>query len=40
MGLTGLQFCYVSKTRVGLEIAEMTKFLNYISSYTFALKNC
>ena len=37
--LTGLQFdIYVIKTRVGLEIAEMTRFLNYISSYSFALK--
>ena len=24
---------------VGFEIAEMTRFLNYISSYSFALKN-
>ena len=24
---------------VGLDIAEMTRFLNYISSYSFALKN-
>ena len=38
--LTGPQFdfCYVIKTRVGFEIAEMTRFLNYISSYTFVLK--
>ena len=37
--LTGLQFdiCYVIKTRVGFEIAEMTRFLNY-NSYSFALK--
>ena len=38
VGLRGLQFdFYVVKMRVGLEIAEMTRFLNYISSYTFAL---
>ena len=24
---------------VGFEIAQMTRFLNYISSYSFALKN-
>ena len=36
---TRLQFdiCYVIKTRVGFEIAEMTRFLNYFSSYSFAL---
>ena len=41
MGLTGLQFdiFYVIKTRVGLKIAEITVFLNCISSYSFALKN-
>ena len=41
MRLTGLQFdihCDI-KTRVGLEIAEITVFLNYINSYLFALKN-
>ena len=41
MGLTGLQFdihCDI-KARVGLEIAEITVFLNYINSYFFALKN-
>ena len=32
-------FCYVIKTRVGFEIAEMPRFLNYISSFSFALKN-
>ena len=39
--LTGLLFdiCYGTKTRLGFEIAEMTRFLNYISSYSFALKN-
>ena len=38
--LTGLQFdiCYVIKTRVGFKIAEMTRFLNYIGSYSFALQ--
>ena len=38
--MTGQQFdiCYVIQTRVRLEIAE-TVFLNYISSYSFALKN-
>ena len=37
--ITGLQFdiCYVIKTRVGLETAEITRFLNYYSSYSFAL---
>ena len=41
MGLTGLQFdiCYVIKTKAGLEIAEIAVFLNYISSYSFALKD-
>ena len=36
---TRLQFgiCYVIKTRVGFEIAEMARFLNYFSSYSFAL---
>ena len=29
--------CYVIKTRVGFEIAEITRFLNYISRYSFAL---
>ena len=37
--LTGLQsdVCYFIKTRLGFEIAEITKFLNYFSSYSFAL---
>ena len=37
--LTGLQFdiCYVIKTRVGLEIVEITRFLNYFCSYSFTL---
>ena len=37
--LTGLQFgiCYVIKTRVGFKIAEITRFLNYFSTYSFAL---
>ena len=41
MGFTGLQFdiCYVIKTRVGLEIAKITVFLNCVSSYSFAVKN-
>ena len=32
---TGLQFdiFYVIKTRVGFKITEITKFLNYFSSY-------
>ena len=30
-------FAYVFKTRVGFEIAEITKFQNYFSSYSFAL---
>ena len=36
-----LQFdiCYVIKTRVGFKIAEMTGFLNYIGSFSFALQN-
>ena len=39
--LTGLQFdiCYVIKTRVGFENAEITRLLNYFSSYSFALYN-
>ena len=41
MALTGLQFdiCHVVKARVGLKIAEITVFLNFISSYSFDLKN-
>ena len=36
--LTELQFdIYVTKTRVGFEIAETTRFLNCFSSYLFAL---
>ena len=37
--LTGLQFdiCYVIKTRLRFEIAEITRFLNYFSSYLSAL---
>ena len=37
--MAGLQFdvCYIIKTRVGFEIAEMTRFLNYFSSYLFVL---
>ena len=37
--MAGLQFdiCYVIKTRVRFEIAEFTRFLNYFSSYSFAL---
>ena len=40
MGFTGLQFdiCYDIKTRVGLEIAEITVLLNYINSYSFTVK--
>ena len=36
--LTGLKFviCYVIKTRAGFEIAGITRFLNYFSSYSFA----
>ena len=39
--LSGLQLdiCYVIATRVRFGIAEMTKFLNYIDNYSFALKN-
>ena len=38
--LTGLQFdIYVIKTRVGIEIAELPKFLNNTSSCSFTLKN-
>ena len=39
--LTRLQFdiCYVIKTRVGFEIVEIKKKLNYTGSYSFALKN-
>ena len=37
--LTRLQIdiCYVIKTIVGFEIAEITRFLNYFRSYSFAL---
>ena len=37
--VTGRQFdiCYVIKTGVGFKIAEITRFLNYFSSYSFAL---
>ena len=37
----GLQFdiCYVIKIKVGFKIAEMTRILNYIGSYSFALQN-
>ena len=37
--LTGLDFdvCYVNKTRVGFEIAEFARFLNYFRSYSFPL---
>ena len=37
--LTGLQFnvFYVIKTRVRFEIAEITRFLSYFSSYLFTL---
>ena len=37
--LTGLQFdiCDIIKTRVGFKIAETARFLNYFSSYSFAL---
>ena len=39
--MTGLQFniCCVIKTRVGFNIAEMTRFSNYVGSYSFALEN-
>ena len=39
--LPGLQFdiCYVIKTRLQFGIAEMSRFLNCIGSYSFALKN-
>ena len=34
-------FYFAIRTQiVGFEIAEMTRFLNYISSYLFALKKC
>ena len=38
--LTGLQFdiCYVIKTRVESGIAEIKRFLNYFSRYSFAFK--
>ena len=37
--LAGLQFdiCYVIKTRLEFEIAEMTRFLNYFSRHSFAI---
>ena len=36
--MAGLQFdiCHVIKTRLGFKIAEMTRFLIYIGSYSFA----
>ena len=39
--LTVLQFgiYYVIRTRVGFEIAEITRFQNYFRSYSFALEN-
>ena len=39
--MTGLQFdiCYDIKTRVRFKIAGMTRFLNYIGSYSFAVQN-
>ena len=39
--LTGLQFdiCYIIKTGVGFKIAEMTRFLSYIGSNSFAFQN-
>ena len=39
--LTGLQFhiCYAIKTGVGFKIAEITRFSNYIDSYSFALQD-
>ena len=39
--LSGLQFdiCYVIKTRVRFGIAQITRLLNYIGNYSFALKN-
>ena len=38
--LAGLQsdICYVIKTGIGFETAEITRFLNYFSSYSFTLK--
>ena len=37
--LKGLQFdiCYVIETRVGFKVAEIARFINYFSSYSFAL---
>ena len=37
--LTGLQsdICYFIKTRLGFEIEEITRFLNYFRRYSFAL---
>ena len=37
--LTGLHICHFIKTRVRLEIAEIARYLNYLSSYSFALSN-
>ena len=37
IGRTTIDICYVIKTRVGFEIAEMTRFSNYFSNYSFAL---
>ena len=38
--LTGLQFdiCYVTKTRVGFEIAEIVRFLNYFKAIQLLFK--
>ena len=40
--LTGLQFdiCYVINTRVGFEIAEVTRFLNYFRAIHLLFKIC
>ena len=34
---TRVWYFYVIKTRAGFEIAEVTRFLNYFNSYSFAL---
>ena len=38
IGRTRFDTCYVIKTRVGFVIAELTRFLNSFSSYSFALQ--
>ena len=36
---TAIWYLLVIKTTVGFKIAEMTRFLNYVGNYSFALQN-